>query len=663
MMEYQHLSLYKDSQNIAWLALDVQGKPANILMPEVLEEIQIACRELKHLAAKGLVIFSTKINGFIAGADIERFKGSKDAQSNIERAKAYIELGQRTCEVVENLNITSVALIDGFCMGGGTELALACDYRIASDSPKTRISLPEIKLGIHPGFGGTVRSIQRMGVLKAMPMMLTGRAYNGRSALKAGLVDYTVPLRQLKHTASFVIRHQPPVASVPFFTRLLEKKPLRALVAMQMRKQVAQKARPEHYPAPYALIDLWEKHGGNPGAMYSHEARSVSRLILTETAQNLVRVFFLQSRLKGLGKPSQLTLQHVHVVGAGIMGTDIATWCAARGFKVTLQDTQNVSLAKAQQRARKNLQRQFKKDRKSVRDALDRIIPDSEDAGIAKADVIIEAIYEDLAAKQAVFQSIEKRSRPDALLATNTSSIPLADIAQALQAPERLIGLHFFNPVFKMPLVEVVYERSLGNNEQLSEQVAKGTAFARHIKKLPLPVKSSPGFLINRILMPYLLEAITLHQQGVSATVIDQAAKDFGMPMGPLELADTVGLDICLDVGKIISRALDIPLPDGLQEIVSANQLGKKSGQGFYLYKKGKPVKPALQPRQVKSWTGDPQHIQQRLIQKLLDEAQKCLDEGIVEDADLLDAGVIFGTGFAPFRGGPMHSMARTTST
>ncbi len=653
MHDYQHLSLHKGEHDIAWLTLDVQGKPANILMPEVLDEIQIACSEVKHLAATGMIICSGKSNGFIAGADIERFKGDKNAESNIDRAKQYIDQGQHTCDLIEKLDIPTVAMIDGFCMGGGTELSLACDYIVATDSPKTRISLPEIKLGIHPGFGGTVRSIKRMGVLKAMPMMLTGKAYTGRIAEKLGLADFCVPIRQLKSTAIHAILNKPKKKTVPTHIRLLEKKPMRSVMAMQMRKQVAQKAKPEHYPAPYALIDLWKEHGGNEADMYEHEARSVSKLILTETAQNLVRVFFLQSQLKGLGDKSLINPKHVHVIGGGVMGGDIATWCAAQGLKVTVQDMSDEALAKVVQRAHKTLQRKFKKDQLSIRDSLDRLIPDREGHGIANADVIIEAVFEDLDVKRQIFKDVEQKARPDAILATNTSSIPLADISEALQAPERLIGLHFFNPVFSMPLLEVVYDKDVTSEDQ----VAIGAALGRHINKLPLPVRSSPGFLINRILMPYLLEGVTLYQQGVPATVIDKAAKDFGMPMGPLELADTVGLDICLHVGKILSSALGIDLPDNLQTFIDNKKLGKKTGEGFYQYKKGKLVKPAKA-----KWEGDTHQLQQRMINKMLDESQKCLEERVVESADLLDAGVIFGTGFAPFRGGPMNYLRSKTA-
>ena len=646
MQTYQNLSLHKDKHGIVWMTLDVINKPANILNPDVLDEIMLACSEIRSLDARGVILRSGKKSGFIAGADIEHFKSSHDTESNLEKALTFIHQGQKACEDIENLPIPTVAMIDGFCMGGGTEISLACTYIVASDTSSTRIALPEIKLGIHPGFGGTVRSIRRMGAMQAMPFMLTGRAMDGRRAARSGLVDYCVPIRQLKNTAVQTILQQPAKKTIPWHKRLLEKKPLRSLVAMQMRKQVKQKANPKHYPAPYALIDLWDNHGDNEVEMYRQEALSVSRLILTETAQNLVRVFFLQTRLKGLGDKALFKPRRVHVIGGGVMGGDIAGWCAMQGQIVTVQDMNEEAIARVIQRASKNIGKRYHRDRKSIRDALDRLVPDIQGHGIARADVIIEAIYENLEAKQKLFQDVETKARPDAILATNTSSIELHKIASALQYPERLIGLHFFNPVFKMPLLEVVYDEKSFSEEQLDLALS----FARHINKLPLPVKSSPGFLINRILMPYLLEGVKLYQQGVPASVIDRAATDFGMPMGPLELADTVGLDICLHVGRILADTVGVELPDELDRFVKDKNLGKKTGKGFYEYKNGKRVK----PNKV-NWDGDSQQLQKKLIGKMLDEAQKCLDEGIVEDGDLLDAGVIFGTGFAPFRGGPMH--------
>jgi 3-hydroxyacyl-CoA dehydrogenase/enoyl-CoA hydratase/3-hydroxybutyryl-CoA epimerase len=326
------------------------------------------------------------------------------------------------------------------------------------------------------------------------------------------------------------------------------------------------------------------------------------------------------------------------------MGGDIAAWCALQGFSVTLQDRQHDTLARAYKRAN-GLFGQRLKDRRLAQHARDRFVPDLDGDGIKRADVIIEAIFEDVDAKRSLFQDVEPQMKPDAILATNTSSIPLEELATVLQRPERLVGLHFFNPVAKMPLVEIVHGKKTN-----PATVQDAASFTKAIGRLPLPVTSTPGFLVNRILMPYLIEAVTLLQEGVPPVLIDKAAVDFGMPMGPIELADTVGLDICFHVANILSKSMDIAVPDRLSELVDRKQLGKKTGYGFYKFKSGKPVKPDVE----KGYTA-PADLQDRLILRLLNEAVGCLHDGVVETADQLDAGVVFGTGFAPFRGGPIN--------
>jgi len=419
---------------------------------------------------------------------------------------------------------------------------------------------------------------------------------------------------------------------------------VRPLLASYMRKKTAEKADPEHYPAPFAVIDLWAEHGGNRERMMAEEGRSIARLLVGDTAQSLVRVFMLQERLKSLGRGGDFKPGRVHVIGAGVMGGDIAAWCALRGLQVTVQDSNPEALARVVKRAYDLYKKKLKVPR-LVQAAMDRLLPDKHGAGVVRADVVIEAIYENVDAKQGLYREIEPIMRSDALLATNTSSIPLETLSQALMRPERLVGVHFFNPVAQMQLVEIV------SSAVTSQDVAKqAAAFVRQIDRLPLPVKSSPGFLVNRVLMPYLLEAVALESEGVPATVIDKAATSFGMPMGPILLADTVGLDICLSVAEILSQQLNGAVPERLRELVAAGRLGRKSGQGFYTYKDGKPegAKPG------KDYRG-PEDIVDRLMFRYFNEAMACLREGVVEDADLLDAGMIFGTGFAPFRGGPMH--------
>jgi 3-hydroxyacyl-CoA dehydrogenase/enoyl-CoA hydratase/3-hydroxybutyryl-CoA epimerase len=415
-----------------------------------------------------------------------------------------------------------------------------------------------------------------------------------------------------------------------------------------VRRRTEAKVRPDHYPAPFAVIDMWRRHGDDPRAMMAAEARSISELIVGETARNLIRVFFLQERLKGMAKTSggkgRSRFAHVHVIGGGVMGGDIAAWCALRGLRVSVQDQSSEALARVMQRAHELFRAKLKTPRE-VQAAGDRLMPDPRGDGLQSADVVIEAIFEDAAAKQKLFKSIEPQLRKDALLATNTSSIPLEELAKALKRPSRLVGLHFFNPVAKMQLVEVV-----AGAKTTKTGAASAAAFAGAIGRLPLPVRSGPGFLVNRILMPYLLEAVILEEEGMAIETIDRAALDFGMPMGPIRLADAVGLDICLSIAENLAAARGYEVPARLQKLVAAGHLGRKSGRGFYRYSAGQlqqPARAAVPPAAAD--LGD------RLILRMLNEAVACLREGVVADADLADAGVVFGTGFAPFRGGPMH--------
>ncbi len=638
---FTNWSLETDEQNTAWLRLATQDSGPNILGRKVLEELDHLLEQLRTDRPAGLIITSGKTNGFIAGADIKEFTQIKNQHEALE----LISDGQSVFDKLEALPFPTLALINGYCLGGGTELALACDYRIALDDPKTRIALPEVKLGIHPGFGGTMRSIRLMGPLAAMNMMLTGSGMDTRRAKRTGLIDDRVPERQMESAARQVILKQPGRRRMNWQGRLISLPGIRSLIAQQMRKTVRKKAQQDHYPAPYALIDLWEKFAGNEQNMLKQEARSVSELILTETALNLIRVFNLQTGLKALGNRKFFRPVHVHVIGAGAMGGDIAAWCALMGMQVSVQDLNRTALAATMQRAGKLFKRRFRSHPQLATAAMDRLIPDEAGIGIAQADVVIEAIVEKLDVKRTVFRDVEQKAKPDALLATNTSSIPIEQIAEDLDDPGRLIGLHFFNPVARMPLLEIVLGPQ--THDSVKEQAM---AFSRHIDKLPAAVKSSPGFLVNRILMPYLLEGVLMEQEGIPASIIDQAAKQFGMPMGPLELGDSVGLDVCLYVGKILAGDDATAVPHRLEKLVNAGNLGKKSGQGYYRWVKGKPVSGNNNIGEF-----DIQEIQDRLMLKYLNESVSCLREQVIADGDQLDAAMIFGTGFAPFRGGPLH--------
>ncbi len=639
----RHLHRVSDPQGIAWLHVDHADSAVNVLSLELLQELDDVLDELEATRPKGLIILSDKVNGFIAGADVASFKSGMhqhEAEDHIRQVHALFGRLAR-------LPLPTLALIHGFCLGGGLELALCCDYRVARDDPGTRLGFPEVRLGIFPGYGGSLRSIERIGALPAMKLMLSGRSLNGRQARKLGLVDRAVPDRQLQANALDMIRRRPVPREAPWPQRLLNSLPARHLIAPLLARETAKHAKREHYPAPYALIGHWKAHGGDAEAMLESEAREVSRLLTGETAQNLIRVFFLQEQMKSLGAKSDFKPHHLHVVGGGTMGGDIAAWCALKGMRVTLQDREAGFLSQAVARAHQLFERKLRSQR-LVRAAMDRLIPDPHGYGIKQADVAIEAIFEDLEAKQALFRDLERQLRADAIMASNTSSIPLEQIAQVLESPQRLIGLHFFNPVAKMQLVEVV--RGTATDPSL---IDRGAAFVRHIDHLPLPVRSSPGFLVNRILMPYLLEAMSLFDEGVPAPAIDRAAVDFGMPMGPIELADAVGLDICLAVARELAPLFDLTIPDPLRAmVVEQKNLGRKTGRGFYRYEKGK-----LQREKVPRSYRPPADLADRMIFRLLNEAVACLREGVVESADLLDAGVIFGTGYAPFRGGPMHTI------
>lgn len=639
---YNNWRLETDSDQILWLYFDKMNASVNTINRDVMMEfsniIDTLAKDTQH---KGVVITSGKPTGFIAGADISQFTAFKD----IEQATSILIEGQQILNKLESLTMPTVALIDGFCLGGGLELALACRYRIAEDGRKTKLGLPEVKLGIHPGWGGTVRLPRLIGAPQGLNMILSGHTVSGKAAAKLGFVDAAVPKRQLKHAAKFYVLNKPPRHQATMLQNLTNQKIARQALGHYLRKTLNAKINPLHYPAPFHVLDNWELVGVDSNAAYEREAKSCGKLFFSDTCQNLVRVFFLQEKLKGLGKDSSFTPKHIHVIGAGTMGGDIAAWCAFQGYTVTLQDLEARNISPAIKRAY-SLYKEKLKEPYLIQKAMDHLIPDIEGHGIVKADIIIEAVVEDLAIKQSIFKMIESKAKPTAILATNTSSIPLDEINTVLASPERLVGIHYFNPVSKMQLVEIVKGKKTSQ-----EVVDKATAFVRKIDRLPLPVQSSPGFLVNRILMPYLLESVSMLNEGIPAAVIDKAMTTFGMPMGPISLADTVGLDVCLSVAKYLGQYFNTPIPQRLIDLVAQHKLGRKTGEGFYKYdKNGKQIKPEAIP-----YDKPLQAISDRLVLRMLNEAFACLREGVVANGDLLDAGMIFGTGFAPFRGGPIH--------
>ena len=630
-------SLEIDPQRVAWLCFDQPAASANALSRSAMEQLSARLDEVVAAAPRGLVITSGKA-GFIAGADVREF----GQVASPEEAVPFVRAAHAILDRLESLPFPTVAAINGYCLGGGLELALACRHRICVDDPKAVLGLPEVMLGIHPGFGGTVRAVRLLGVTAAMDLMLTGRNLRPDKALRLGLVDRVVPAPDLRAAAAAMAISPIPVRRAPLGQRLLSLAPLRGLVAPRIEQQVARRAKREHYPAPYAIVELWRRHGANRRTGYEAEAQSVARLVCTPTSRNLVRVFFLQERMKALAGRDVPKGGHVHVVGAGVMGGDIAAWSAQRGYSVTLQDRSTELVAPALERARAYFDKRARAPGQAS-EAMARLSADVEGHGVAKADVVIEAIFEDATAKRELYARLEPRMKPRAILATNTSSLMLEDLARGLADPGRLVGLHFFNPVAQMPLVEVIESA-----QTRAEARNAALAFTRAIDKLPLPCRSAPGFLVNRILMPYLTEAMLAAQEGVPFAVIDRAATDFGMPVGPIELADTVGLDVCLHVGRILASAFGRPAPEAVAELVNAGKLGRKSGVGLYEWRDGKAVKPA-------AMGPAPADLEDRLMLPMVNEAVAILREGVVADADLVDAGVIFGSGFAPFRGGPLR--------
>jgi len=635
----EHWRTETDSSGVLWLAADKADGGANVLSGPVLRELDAVIGGIEDDPPKGVVVYSVKPSGFIMGADINEFTRIETTDEAFE----LVRLGQQVLDRVEALRCPTVAVIDGYALGGGLELAMACDYRLAVDSERKTIGLPEVQLGIHPGFGGTVRAVQIAGVTAAMELMLTGKSLTPKKAKAAGLVDRLVTRDNWKAAAREIIGSRPARSRAGFTQKLMNLGPVRPFIAKQMRARVAKRARRDHYPAPYAIVDLWQEHGGSPDGGYVAEARSIAELMCTDTSRNLVRVFFLQNRLKSQGSSDAPRARHLHVVGAGVMGGDIAAWCALRGLEVTLQDREEKYITPALERAEKLFGKRIRDDAEREA-AKGRLRADVAGDGVARADLVIEAIFEDKEAKQELYRELEPKMKDGAVLATNTSSIRLEELRTVLSAPARLIGLHFFNPVAQLPLVEVIR-----CEDTEAAAVDAGHGFVKAIGKYPLECASSPGFVVNRVLAPYMGEAMRLHEEGVALEIIDQAAVDFGMPMGPVELADSVGLDVAWHVSTILADAYGYPLPEKLKERVDAGNLGRKSGQGFYRWKDGEAVKES-EPEGP-----EPPDLQDRLILPMVNEAVACLAEGVVENEDLLDAGVIFGTGFAPFRGGPLH--------
>jgi len=508
---YNNWQVHVDNENIMWLAIDRPNKSANSLSQASILELDKIISNISSFGKNicGLIIYSNKKSGFIAGADVTEFKEVNEAKD----ARVILENGQNAFNKLSRLSIPTVAMIDGFCLGGGCELSLACDYRVASDNISTKIGLPEVMLGIIPGWGGTVRMPKLIGAVNALPLMMQGRSVSSKQAKRIGLIDAAVPLRELKRTARFFINNKPAKFRPSFFHSLVNEQPFRSLFNYFAKKELKKKIKKDHYPAPFAVLNNWLKNGADTDndKAFKAEVATDLELITHPTAKNLMRIFFMQEQLKEQAKKSDFEIKHVHVIGGGTMGGDIAAWCAFKGYKVTLEDRSYDALSPAIGRAHSLYLKKLKKP-DLAKLCLDRLIPDVDGNGAKHADVVVEAVFEDLKVKQDIFKKLEKVCKKDAVLASNTSSILLDEINQVLEDKSRLVGIHFFNPVAQMMLVEVV-EGEVTSKDVLN----KASCFVNKISKLPLPVKSSPGFLVNKVLSAYMHETFILLSEGVLA--------------------------------------------------------------------------------------------------------------------------------------------------
>lgn len=654
-----NLALSLGADGIAVLTLDRPNSSANVFDVATLHELDAHLATLEARAdLQGLVIVTAKPKVFIAGADLNSF-----ARATPEQLGEIVDLGHRVFTRLEQLKIPSAAAIHGACLGGGCELALACDWRAASLDPATKIGLPETQLGILPAWGGSVRLPRLLGLPAALGLILPGKQVAAVPALKQGLVDDTAHPEYLEAAARRLLARGKRPAPRP--AGWMNSALLRPLVVRRARQGVLAKTR-GHYPAPLKALEVCVGALGRPlAAGLALERAAFVALVKTPECRSLMSIFFLQERAKklsaGAADGAGRAVARVAVVGAGVMGAGIAQWTAARGWPVLLQDIGPAPLAKGLAAAAKIFRDATKRrvfTAAAAAAGYHRITPVSTAVPLDRVDLVIEAAVEQLELKRKIFQDLERRAGPGTVLATNTSALSIDAIADGLADPGRVVGIHFFNPVHRMQLVELV-------RGARTSPAALDTAlrFVKALGKLPVLVKDSPGFLVNRILLPYMVESVRLFHEGCAVERLDRLMLEFGMPMGPLRLIDEVGLDVAQHVATDLQNRLAKPVPinDTLTRLIAKGWLGKKSGCGFYLFSTKPGAKEAVNPEVAFVQTAglgakqDDATLRDRMVLVMVNEAARCLEEGVVGAPEDVDFGMIFGTGWAPFRGGPLR--------
>jgi 3-hydroxyacyl-CoA dehydrogenase / enoyl-CoA hydratase / 3-hydroxybutyryl-CoA epimerase len=640
--------LQPGEDGIAFIRFDRSGSSVNVLDTATLRQLEVIVNDLDRRSLRGIIFVSSKPAVFIAGADLKELAATEDRAG-------LVELGQEIFTRIEALRPVTVAAIHGACAGGGLEISLTCDYRVASDAHVTKIGLPEVKLGLIPAWGGSTRLPRLIGLPRALKVILGGDLMPSAKALKLGLVDAIAPPERLTLLAERFVDKGKPRRSFRHWGWI----PAWQTVAALTRKSVLPKTR-GHYPAASSAIDVVSKSvvRSIPQSLAA-EKKAILALAEGDVSRNLIRLFFLQDRAKHLPAPKAASIEKTAVIGSGVMGAGIAQWFAARGKEVLLRDVGPEQLAQGLHRAEKlfsDAKRRGILSSCEARAGMDRIVPAEIAVQMNSIDLVVEAVSEDMQVKKTIFADLEERVRLDTILATNTSALSIAEISRGLRDPTRLLGLHFFNPVHRMKLVEIA-------RGELTSDLAIDTAvaFVQRIGKLPVVVKDRPGFLVNRILLPYLLEAVRLLVAGAPIEAIDESMLDFGMPMGPLRLLDEIGLDVASDVGETLCKAFPdrMHTPDVFAQLLADNAKGKKTGRGFYEYRSGRVVgvnRFAISRREADDKASlTREQLQERMVFLMINEAARCLEEGIVDDPRDIDFAMVMGAGFAPFRGGPLR--------